>query len=110
MTCKWSPSKVLTLREAEAWDRYDLNVTVKGEPANLLVFVYDPDGKLIYGSESRGSENKITADEMRLSKAGSKDVDGSCCQKKGTYTVIVRKEGNDKAVATVKVIRKPKGG
>ena len=109
VTCDWGLTKALNAAEAKAWDRYDLNITVKGEPANLLVFVYNPDGKLVGGTDG----NKITADEMRLSRVGSTAIDvsfflqnGNGAAIEGTYTVMVRKQGSDETVATAKVDRK----
>ena len=107
VTCEWALTKNLNPTEAKAWNRYDLNITVKGEPANLLVFVYNPEGKLVFGDG--GYNSKITADEMRLSRVGLKAVVDTI-QEEGTYTVMVRKQGSDEVVATAKVTRKGKGG
>ena len=106
VTCEWSPAEGLRVSEAKAWGRYDLKITVKGEPADLLVFAYGPDGKLVFGDG--GYDNKITADEMRLSRVGLKTVPQ--CETEGTYTVMVRKQGSDEVIATAKVTHKGKGG
>lgn len=103
--CEWTLTKTSPVSEARKLDRYDLNIEVKGEPANLLLFVYSPEGKLIYGQAAQ-SENAITADKMRLSGVASRTVDFSYCMTDGTYTVVVRKQGSDKVVTTFKEPRK----
>lgn len=109
VTCEWVPTKNLNAAEAKAWNRYDLNITVKGEPANLLVFVYGADGKMVYDGHNDPYGSKITVDEMRLSRVGLWAVVDTI-QEEGTYTVMVRKQGSDELAATAKVIRKGKGG
>ena len=110
VTCTWGPERYANLK----LDRHDLNITVKGDPADCVVLLYKPDGELVSESAFRSpgnkARNKITADEMRLSGQASRTVDFSYVEKAGTYSILVRRQGKDEVLvrASVNRVRKSK--